>query len=351
MFTKYFDIERLIHSFKTMIACLIGLLITHFIGFTGGQWVVVTIIVVMCAQIYVGSVIQKSYFRFLGTLVGCVFAIIAIVTMGDTFWAAAAAIGISSFCFSYLATAKESLTYAGTLGAVTTAIIMLGQDPTVLFAAERFLEISLGIFIATVMSQFVLPIHARTHIKRTQAGTLTALRDYYSACMMLPRKASLPDYDELEDTIINALSKQRQLAKEAQREPLGESFDQKFFFDSLYCEKEILRSIDFMHHALAHFRDIKELFEGSSALHLFNESVIQAFNTIIHVIETEDRSKEHIHLPAWEQLKVEVEKDQAISLQADPVYVEGFLFAAEQMVSCLKKLAELYQVPFYAVGS
>lgn len=350
MFAKLIDIERLIHSFKTMIACMIGLLLSHFIGFSAGQWVVITIIVVMCAQIYVGSVIQKAYFRFLGTLVGCIFAIIAIVTIGDTFLAAAVAIGVSSFCFSYIATAKESLTYAGTLGAATTAIIMLGQTPTILFAGERFLEISLGILIATLISQFVLPIHARTHIKRTQARTLTQLRDYYTVCMLVPTKTILPDYEELEEDIIYSLTKQRQLAKEATREPLGESFDQEFFIKSLYCEKEILRSIDFMHLALLHFQDKEGPFRRSSAFQLFNETVVQSLNSMIHVIETDDRSKDHIHLPDWIQLKKEIEKELTVALEAELVYINGFLFSAEKLVNCIKKLAELYHIPFYQLS-
>src|SRR3990167_8470194 len=158
MLRKWINIERVIHSIKTAAAVTIGFLLTRLVGFPADQWIVITILVVMCAQIYVGSVIQKAYLRFLGTMIGCLGATLAIVIFGHTSVTVAITLGLASFTFSYIATGQESLSYAGTLGAVTTAIIMLGQSPTITFAAERFLEISVGLFIATVVSQFFLPI-------------------------------------------------------------------------------------------------------------------------------------------------------------------------------------------------
>src|SRR5436190_3578629 len=127
MLTRFFD-ERLIHSFKTLIACLIGLALAKLSHLPSGQWIVITIIVVMCSQLYVGSVLQKSYLRFLGTLVGCLFAIIAILIAPNIQVAILGAIAVSAFVFSYIATGQESYPYTGTLGAVTTVIIMLNPQ-------------------------------------------------------------------------------------------------------------------------------------------------------------------------------------------------------------------------------
>src|SRR5437588_5452903 len=100
--SKFIDSERLIHSIKTAIACVLGIALTKWIGFSTGQWVVLTIIVLMCAQIYVGSVIQKSYWRFLGTLVGTVIAILALISLGTTNLSIGVTVAISSFLFSYI---------------------------------------------------------------------------------------------------------------------------------------------------------------------------------------------------------------------------------------------------------
>jgi hypothetical protein len=38
--------ERLIHSLKTTIACIIGFILMQFMGVMGNQWIIITIIVV-----------------------------------------------------------------------------------------------------------------------------------------------------------------------------------------------------------------------------------------------------------------------------------------------------------------
>src|SRR4051812_20245760 len=76
------DTDRLIHSLKTALACILGYLLFEKLHFDNEQWVIITIIVVMCAQLNVGSVLQKSYMRFLGTLIGAVIATLTLVLFG-----------------------------------------------------------------------------------------------------------------------------------------------------------------------------------------------------------------------------------------------------------------------------
>lgn len=352
MLKKIIDIERLIHSAKSAIACLIGIFLTNIIGAPADQWVVITIIVVMCAQIYVGSVMQKAYLRFLGTLIGCLFAAVTLATVGDTSMAILITIALSSFIFSYLATGQENLTYAGTLGAVTTAIIMLGQQPTIFFAVQRFLEISVGIFIATFVSQYILPINASTHLRRAQARTLEQLRDYYIAAMISyqDNKQTL-DYQELDESIVKSLLKQRQLAKESAAEPPGSGFDPEHFMQSLYCEREILRSVTFMHNALTHFTKSKapQLNQLPDS-HMFNETIIQSLNTLIKVIESSDAKGNHIHIPSLNSLKEELQKNMETPTREDLIYIDGFLFSAEILLISLTKLARLYNIPIFGKG-
>lgn len=342
------NIERIIHSIKTAIAVLLGFALTKLVGLPADQWVVITIIVVMCAQIYVGSVMQKAYLRFLGTLVGCLFAAFTIIAFGTNNFAIAATIGLSSLIFSYVATGKEDFTYAGTLGAVTTTIIMLGQKPTLIFALERFLEISIGILIATLVSQFVLPIHARIHLRRAQAHTLGKLRDYYATTITAPTsKIEELNSHELDESIVKSLLKQRQLAKESVREPLGTSFDPGHFMQSLYCEREILRAITFMHNALSHIQNAEQIFVKSAAAHTFNETIMHSLDTLIHAINTDEPSKDHIHIPSLSGIKEELQKNLQTSTREELIFVDGFLFCAEILTNSLRKLAMLYQVPVW----
>lgn len=326
MFSTYIDFTRLTHSLKTALACLIGFGFGKLIGFSAEQWIVITIIVVMCAQIYVGSVLQKAFMRFLGTLIGCLFAASTLSIIGNITVALAGTLAIASFIFSYVATSQEKFGYAGTLGAVTTAIILMGQTPTLLSAAERFLEISAGLLIATLVSQFVLPINARTYLRRTQALTLSQLRLYYTAAIIEGR-----DNSDLDESIIKLLSKQRSLANESAHEPLGERFNPLHFMETLQYEKEILRSIAFMHRAVMNIPDAEAIME-SPTFQNFNQSILHALDTITHAVERHEITKNPLILPSLKSM--ETEQNRA-----------GLIFSAEELLMNLTKLAKLYHVP------
>jgi uncharacterized membrane protein YccC len=333
--------ERLIHSLKTVIACVAAFLILKIFHLPSAQWMVITVIIVMCAQLYVGSVLHKSFVRFIGTTLGCLIAALMIVVMGNTLLSAIIAIAISSFIFSFIATAEESFSYMGTLGAATTAIVLLSPNPTILIAGERFLEISLGILIATLVSQFILPIHARTHLQRTQANTLTQLRDYYALLMDIDKKNTDIDVHELDENIAKTLIKQRQLAKESRPERLGPDFDTANFKLQLYCEREILRATSFMHEALTHLPISDTVFISSSTTQHFNKTLIQFFNDLIFAIESETVYKKALHLPQFQTLQQELQKEIGTSSQESMFYVDGFLFSTEILVNSLTKLAVL----------
>jgi uncharacterized membrane protein YccC len=340
MIQKIIDTERLVHSIKTVIAILIGLVLGNLIGIHAAQWIIITIIVVMCTQIYVGSVVQKAYLRFLGTVVGCLFAIGTIMFVGDSVKATVIAVSVSAFIFSYVATKREDLSAAGTLGAVTTAIIMLGQTPTISFALERFLEIAVGILIATLVSQFVLPIHARTHLRRLQAQTLEQLRDYYAAVMAINlEETPSVDFQSLDEDIAKSLIKQRQLAKDSKREPLGLAFKYQHFILTLFCEREMLRAMAMMELALS---SVNKLKFQSAALESFNEKVIETFDCLIKMVETNDGTLACGRELSVAEIKIELLKNKEALSEEEWVYLDGFLFAAEVLVGALQKLAGVF---------
>jgi uncharacterized membrane protein YccC len=345
MFAKFFDAERLTHSFKTAIACVIGLLFSRIVGFSTDQWIIITIIVVMCAQIYVGGVMQKAYLRFLGTLIGCLIAALTLVFIGHSDLAILISISLSGFLFSYFIAGQENYSYAGTLGAVTTTIIMLGQDPTLGFAAERFLEISAGLLIATLVSQFILPIHARTHLRRAQVATLEELRYYYSLAMNhLHQPEELLNYQELDESIVKTLLKQRQLAKDSSRELLGLPFNPDKFLQILYAEREMLRAITFMHAALAHIKEKKHVLIESNALMRFNDEVLQSLAMLISSISQKKPAHTEMMAPSYSTLESELYKNLVTSSQAEWVYISGVLFSAKMLTDSLNNMKNLYQI-------
>lgn len=210
------------------------------------------------------------------------------------------------------------------------------------------MEISIGLVIATLISQFILPIHARTHLRKSQASTLEQLRDYYSETIMSQKNdlTSLDDHD-LDENIVKSLLKQRALAKESRREPMITAFDTEHFMQSLYCEREILRAITFMHNAQLHLGQTRNTHLQSSAFKSFNDSVLLAINTLIKVIATNNPSQDHIHAPGFTGLKEDFQKNISTLSRDDLIYIDGFLFSAEILTNSLVKLAEIYQVPVY----
>lgn len=328
---NYFNIERVTHGIKTALACLIGFVITKSVHFNVDQWLIITIIVVMCAQISVGSVVQKSYMRFLGTLTGSIIAIGTLTYFGKNEIAFAIVISLSAMLFSYLATGPQGYNEVGTLGAATVVIILIGNNPTLFTAAERFIEISLGLLIAALVSQFVLPIHARRHLRETQAATIRQLREFYSTTL----EEDVDHYQILDEGISQSLIKQRKLSVDAGREPLGKAFNLNYFQQMLRSEKEILRSIAAMHHAFIASAGIKKLYSEKSVQD-FHDAVCTALENIAVCIENK---KIAITLPDIQFLK-----DFIYSQEIPPekmIVLSAYLFSAEMLVIQLDNLAAL----------
>jgi uncharacterized membrane protein YccC len=344
-FANFIDVERCIHSLKTALACLIGFVLIRIAYVPVDQWLIITIIVVMTAQINVGSMLEKSYLRFFGTVAGCIIAVVTIKTVGIEFFPNAMVIVTSIAFFSYIATGSSNIREAGTLGAATVVIILVGQNPTVLTAIERCLEITAGILIAAFVSQFILPIHARSHLRRTQIETLDKLREYYQTALLSEESRSHEIvYHKLEQPIMQLLAQQRALAQAAKREPLGEKFNPEHFTQFLQCEIEILRSIDFMHYAYERYNTTRTILLNLPLLKDFHEKIILAMEKIESIIEYPDKKNQGIFIPSLESLKTEIKKLGLQLASEEETTIDAFLFCSEILVEQLKKLMVLYQI-------
>ena len=77
---------------------------------------------------------------------------------------------------------------------------------------------------------------------------------------------------------------QRKLAGEARREKLGKNFNIDNFQQSLWCEKEIIRSIMFMYYAYQKFYDVDILRENHALLENFHQLLENSNNCEIYFI-------------------------------------------------------------------
>jgi len=331
---RFFSHERFIHSVKTALACLIGYAITKSITFPT-QWLVITIIVVMCAQINVGSMLQKSYLRFLGTLTGSVLAALTLFLFGNNTAVTAIVIGLAAMTFSYIATAEKSFSDAGTLGAVTLTIILVGQNPSITTAEHRFMEISIGILIAALVSQFVFPIQARSHLRRMQAKAIKQLRRYYIATLMSEQTEEVIEtYRDLDEAIVKSLSAQRNLAKHSRSEPFGVAFNPQHFNELLRCEKQMFRSIVCMHYTYKMIPSGCDIIAALPAVARFHESVSLTLGKLARCLE-KPTVLLPITIPSLHPVKEAINASRKDVAYDDLIYMDGFLFCGELLVSNL----------------
>lgn len=335
MLPPLLDWERVNHGIKTALACLIGFAIIRLFSFEISQWVIITIVVVMCAQLSVGSVIQKSYMRFLGTLTGSIIAALTIIFFGQDEVAYATVIALSATFFGYVATGEKTYAEIGSLGVVTVIIILIGKDPTLRSALDRFLEISIGILIAALVSQFFFPVHARKHLRELQAKTIRQLRTFYLVTQV--KDVDRPeDYLKLEEDIAKLLIKQRQLSVEAARELMGEEFKKIRFQQVLRAERGILRSITMMHYINKRFEGMAEVFFDKVVFQEFRENV----SVFLEQVATRLEHKEQIQLTLPNVAPLEnyiygLEKNVP---SQDFKYMSAYLFSIEMLVDYLKML-------------
>lgn len=345
MAANFIAAERLIHSLKTAIAASSAYLLARLIGQPADQWIVISVIVVMCAQLYVGSIIQKSYLRLLGTLLGCLTATVTIHFFTHSFVSTISAIAFSAFIFSYIATTNEKYSQMGTLGAVTVIIILFSNPPTLSLALTRFLEISVGILIAAIVSQFIFPIHARTHLRRAQAATLQQIKNYFTTVVVNRQESIESIHSDMDESIIKSLLVQRQLANDSARELIGKRFDPSHFARSLYCEREVLRSINFMDIALDKIKSTQLIFTSPGPLHTFTLVVNSALDVLIRVLKTNQLTDAHVHIPDLTAMLNRLRESANNIPEAEHIYFDAFIFATEVMLTNLRELAELYKIP------
>lgn len=201
---------RIIHGIKTAIACLAGVAIEKYFAWPSGQWVPITIMVVMSAQTHFGGAVRKAAMRFLGTLGGVATAIAVLWFFGDNLTVIFCTIFFASIIFTYVASSHGDISYAGTLGGVTVILVLTGQQVSIETAIQRGGYIAIGIVIALLISRCFFPIHARDRLRYHVATTLRNLSNLYETIVQLQEVKQ-----ELVTLIVDDIASQQRLIYEA----------------------------------------------------------------------------------------------------------------------------------------
>jgi uncharacterized membrane protein YgaE (UPF0421/DUF939 family) len=247
------DHYRLVHSFKTALGCLIGLALVSYLRWPSGQWVPITIMVVMSAQTHFGGALKKAYMRFLGTFCGIVITLLVLLTFDNNYIAMFATVFIACAIFTYIASGGGDLSYAGTLGGVTVILTLTGLNANIEYALERGVYIVIGIIIALLVSRLVFPIHARDRLRDSVAKALRDLQKLYIRTLESTRKelSIFTLDDRLDSVLLVNLDDQPSLIEEA---AAGSSYFSRYrktnYIEIVKIERKIYRLIYFMRRVL-----------------------------------------------------------------------------------------------------
>ena len=243
----HWNYYRTIHSVKTAIGCLIGVVIEKYYNLPSGQWIPITIMVVMSAQTHFGGALRKAYMRLLGTVSGIAVTVTVLWFFGNNLAVIFGTIFIVCIIFTYIANSNGDISYAGTLGGVTALLTLTGQQVGVEIAMQRGFYIVVGIITALLVSRFIFPIHARDRFRYHVAATLRNLQKLY--------RETLQGVDtKLEDVVAADISfDQPRLISEAVAGSLIFASNKVFFTEIVNSEHQLNRLINLTRLSLCEF--------------------------------------------------------------------------------------------------
>lgn len=339
------DSDRIVHSLKTAIALLLGLLISYLFKLPlQGRWVVMSILVVMCAQSRVGAILNKSYMRLLGTVIGASVAGLTLWLVYPNIALTILIVCIATAVFSYIADSPSTLSEAGPLGIITIIIILVSPNPNYYTVISRFSEISIGIIIALLVSRFIWPLHSRTQLRYILIDTLQNLKGLAQKFEEFTRTNN--DNNEkpqefFENNILNNMGIQKKLFKEVISESFGRSNLNETFKSILDAEREILRCITLMRNALMSFSDQNILiFNQHAEVQKIYQITQDLFQQGIDILKDKDKEQAVESLETFSDWKKEIKlqlKYLEIN-QSDQFAMDLFIFSADRLLVQLHTL-------------
>lgn len=199
---------------KTGLAAALALVAYRSLHLPHGYWAVISAIIVM--QSNLGSLLQASTYRLLGTAIGAVVGAIM-------FWAAETnvvsiffAIAVTLLICTWL-----KLQDAMRLAGVTVAIVMLiGQEMPLHAGVNRFIDVALGIVSAVVVS-LAWPSRARHELRRSLAATYEQLRGLFTLVVAgcLGGDCDHAAIDGAKAESVKRAARNTELLSDVQREP------------------------------------------------------------------------------------------------------------------------------------
>ncbi|TYQ30335.1 FUSC family protein [Pseudanabaena sp. UWO310] len=200
-------------SFKIAVAATLSFILAEWSQLEYPFYAVIAAVIVMSSTS--GSTLKLGIQRIIGTFIGVIIGILFTISCGANPYSLGASIFTAMFFCSYW-----KLNEAAKLAAYVSAIVLLNHDRSPwLYALERFLETFIGIGIALLVNQWLMPSHAAQELRRYLSKALIKLEQFYQLVMNCYQTGT---YDrtvanEYKIEIIDLLLKIRELWKEVKQ--------------------------------------------------------------------------------------------------------------------------------------
>jgi uncharacterized membrane protein YccC len=205
----------LIHAAKTALAAALCWWLALRFGLHDGYWGSISAIIVL--QSNVGSTVNASRDRILGTLIGSILGF-SFSLFGALPWNYILAVLAAVIVCGLL-----SLRSSSRLAGVTITIIMLVQKPGPKWslALDRVGEVMLGIVVALAVTTLVFPDRARLRLRDGLAQEFLVLGGFFEAILQGFRGAPAENLPSMREDALAMLRGNNQLLEAARHEPSG----------------------------------------------------------------------------------------------------------------------------------
>jgi len=222
-----------IRTLRLSLTCIILFFITWYYQVPESAWCLITIWFVMYEYTTIGGVFTKSLYRFTGTFLSSVYALLIIYFCQNNIVMNLLALAPGVFLYSYFFMDDER-SYIAIIGCVTLTIVLFNYNRIDL-ALIRTFNIMLGIGGSLFMIRFFYPQYARDQLIKVQSQLVDLLskmiKNYIDTSK--PLVAMKKNYGQYEREIIHQAVVFHRLVGEAKLEtkatPLYTTYHDKAF--------------------------------------------------------------------------------------------------------------------------
>jgi uncharacterized membrane protein YgaE (UPF0421/DUF939 family) len=336
--------QRLINSFKTIVACSIGIVIGLLTHLSMPQWILIAILVVMVTNFRLGGALKKSYLRIAGTAIGAIVASLLLFFLGTNLVYIYIALLILIGLFAYLGTSPTDISQLGLLGAVTSVIILYAQPPSFHVAAERSIENIIGIVIALGVTRWLFPIRSS---KVLITSIQTTLNDLSALLEIFTDPAhdlnNFTPQEQFEAQIIKNLTEQNVLIKEVTAE--GKSHKKALLYtEVLQEERKLFRSLYMLKQILLQLSESHRI-ETLNNLYFKTliDSTVKSLGHLSKFIVTPGLSPLSSLASFNKNLEIAVEHFETDDLFHQPMYRYTFVFCIQHLIHVTYHLNRLFE--------